>query len=97
MLTVAFKVFRPNACWLMRSISPCLVALCNFAVLVRGSTIRVRNKHPVSPRRSASRKIEMTSGERCILNQESDGPKYSVYLTQDAGVGAMLAARATAK
>src|SRR5271167_3023863 len=56
-----------------------LVAVCNFAVLVLGSTIRVRNRHPVSPRRSASRKIEMRIGERCILDQESDGPKRLVY------------------
>ena len=50
MSTVAFRVLILAASVLMRSMSSCCVAVCSLAVLVRISTVRVRNRHPVPPR-----------------------------------------------
>src|SRR5271166_3332169 len=85
MSTVAFRVFMPTASWLMRSSSSCLVAVCNLAVLVRISTMRVRNRHPVSPRRSAIRQPARRIGERLMLDQEVDGPNNQYIFAAEPG------------
>ncbi len=58
MSTVAFRVWILAASRLMRSISSCCVASCSGAVVLRPSTLRERNRQPVSGS-SSSRQTTM--------------------------------------